>query len=542
MKNLSELKTAFYHEHARDRRFTLLNYFLILCLIAAVIGLLAFLGVNFKELISAFIEQSADSVEAKTFNNLYPIIATIVAFTLTIGYPFYLMWKISKRPKKIDELIERVAAGAKLAGVNDYKEYKITLPLLKVNLKLCPVTFVQLSLDGDYKLYILPLHPSFIPDMKILFSGANIEEINKHKSDLYKETSDKTNSVEAEEENFVTTPLKTVAEFRTFIDKDLKTVIEGMESSRKSSYKVMIVGGVISGIIIIGVMGYVFYKAFTTSGEFSVFTSIIPIFALAIVISIIMNVVSKKRHKNMQGTTDQGAAFGNNSFKDKIIARMVEFINPTVKYIPMAHLGLEDIFESGLFQQRNYMVSGSDMISGKHNGVPFITSDLTLQFKRNFSEENEQPDTVFYGQFFVARFNKKFDTPVYIVSTEKGADTRSYLEGSMGEQVKLEDPEFMKMFKVYGQDQVEARYILTPSLMERLKELAKRTKGAYYVAFYQNKITVANNSGINNFEVGFSKSLTNKNNELLVNFYTDLCNQFAIIDELKLNINIWKKL
>ena len=540
MTNLSELKSAFYREHARDRKFTLLNYFLILCLIAAFIGFLAFLGVNFKELISAFIEQNADSVESKSFTSLYPIIATIVAFSITFGYPFFLIWKISKRPRKIEELIERATAGAKLSSVNDYVEHKITLPLAKVKLKLCPVTFVQLFIEGDLKPYILPLHPSFIADMKILFSGVNVEEIKKHKSDLYNNTNDNTKIVEAEE-NFVTTPIKTVAEFRTFIDKELKEDIEGLEASRKSSYKGMIIGGVFSGIAVVAVMGFICYKAFTNQGEFSVMTSILPIFVLAIVISIIMNIVMKKKYKNTQETVGQEISFGNKSFKEKIITKMIEFVNPTVKYIPLAHLGLDDIFESGLFEQRNYMVSGSDMISGRHNGVPFITSDLTLQFKRNFSEENEQPDTVFYGQFFVARFNKKFNMPVYVISTERGADTRSYLENNMGEQVKLEDPEFMKMFKVYAHDQVEARYILTPSLMERLKELAKRTKGAYYVAFYQNKITVANNSGINNFEVGYSKSLTSKDNELLVNFYTDLCNQFAVIDELKLNINIWKK-
>ena len=36
--------------------------------------------------------------------------------------------------------------------------------------------------------------------------------------------------------------------------------------------------------------------------------------------------------------------------------------------------------------------------------------------------------------------------------------------------VKLEDPEFEKEFVVYAHDQVEARYVLSPSLMRRLLE------------------------------------------------------------------------
>ncbi len=39
-------------------------------------------------------------------------------------------------------------------------------------------------------------------------------------------------------------------------------------------------------------------------------------------------------------------------------------------------------------------------------------------------------------------------------------------------RVELEDPEFEKMFQVFSSDQVEARYLLTTSFMERLKQLS----------------------------------------------------------------------
>ena len=338
----------------------------------------------------------------------------------------------------------------------------------------------------------------------------------------------------------------TVEEFRIFIEKELKEDVNALESSRKSMRKMMVLGGIMAGISIVGVMGYVFYNMFTVGSDaastdytFNPLKSVVPIFILMIVLAFVFNIIMKKRQAKTKDAAPQTLAFGTNTFKEKIISKMVAFVNPSVKYIPMAHLSLNDVFESGLFEERNYKIDGSDQISGRHNGVPFIACDLDLQYKRKFSEEKEQPEVIFYGQFFVARFNKKFNSPVYVIPTSKKS---SGLISGMGEQVQLEDPEFMKMFRVYAYDQIEARYILTPSLMERLKELAKRTKGSYHVAFYNNKITVANNSGINNFEVGYTKSLTKKENELLIDFYTDLCNQFAIIDELKLNINIWKKL
>lgn len=47
------------------------------------------------------------------------------------------------------------------------------------------------------------------------------------------------------------------------------------------------------------------------------------------------------------------------------------------------------------------------------------------------------------------------------------------------ERVTLEDPIFERQFEVYSNDQVEARYLLTTSFMERLLELS---------ALYDNKI------------------------------------------------------
>ena len=542
MENLSELKSFFYKEHARDRRLTLINYGLILLLIGVVLGFLKYLGVNFGELISDFINQGEEMSSDGSWTGLYAKFAPIFAVVMICGYPLYVLLKMSRRPKKIEKLIDLASKGSKLVSVDETVEYKLTLPLLKVNFKFCPITSAIIMMEGELKPYVLPLRKSCIPDMKILLSGVNIDEVNQHKFDLYGETTENT-----ETENIVATPLKTVDEFRTFINSDMKEDIEALEASRKSSRKTMIIGGIICGIIIVGVMGYIIYNSLTPTlaGDygtpFNPMTTIIPFFIMVLAITVVFNVFMRKRTSPAQITVAQTASFGTNSFKEKIISRMVSFINPSVKYIPMAHLALGDIFESGLFEERNYTLDGSDQISGKHNGVPFISCDLSLYFKRNFSDEKEGPDCAFFGQFFVARFNKTFSTPVYVIPKKNKYDTLSYLVSGKGEKIKLEDPDFTKMFNVYSNDQVEARYILTPSLMERIKELAVRTKGEFYITFYNNKITVANNSGINNFEASSSKSLTKNDNEMLIGFYTDMCDQFAIIDELKLNINIWKK-
>ena len=44
-----------------------------------------------------------------------------------------------------------------------------------------------------------------------------------------------------------------------------------------------------------------------------------------------------------------------------------------------------------------------------------------------------------------------------------------YIEKEKLQDVKLEDISFDKRFNVYTKDQVEARYLTTPTFMERLK-------------------------------------------------------------------------
>ena len=45
--------------------------------------------------------------------------------------------------------------------------------------------------------------------------------------------------------------------------------------------------------------------------------------------------------------------------------------------------------------------------------------------------------------------------------------------------VKLEDPEFEKHFVVSGEDQVEARYILSTCLMQRLTDFRNKPMNPY---------------------------------------------------------------
>ncbi|WP_018675347.1 DUF3137 domain-containing protein [Riemerella columbina] len=65
----------------------------------------------------------------------------------------------------------------------------------------------------------------------------------------------------------------------------------------------------------------------------------------------------------------------------------------------------------------------------------------------------------------------------------------------------------------------------------------KQNGGKYFTSFRKNRISIANYSSKNNFEVSMFKSI--KDN-MVAEFYDELRQQLQIIDDLKLNINIWK--
>lgn len=103
------------------------------------------------------------------------------------------------------------------------------------------------------------------------------------------------------------------------------------------------------------------------------------------------------------------------------------------------------------------------------------------------------------------------------------------------QKVKLEDVSFDKQFSVYTKDQVEARYLLTPTFMERLKHLETSfgTRGIK-CSFFDDCIMFAISSKKDLFELGsLYKSLKSKKS--VEEFYNEIQSVQNMIDYLKLN-------
>lgn len=101
-------------------------------------------------------------------------------------------------------------------------------------------------------------------------------------------------------------------------------------------------------------------------------------------------------------------------------------------------------------------------------------------------------------------------------------------------EIKLEDTEFSKKYRVYSTDQVEGRYLVTPAFMERFKNLqtafgAKNAK----CSFCGNNLIFAISTNKNLFEIGnLFQNL--KNPKQMTEFFNELSSILALIDYFKL--------
>ncbi len=233
-------------------------------------------------------------------------------------------------------------------------------------------------------------------------------------------------------------------------------------------------------------------------------------------------------------------------FKFKVIRPLIEAIESGLLYNPLG-LVSQSLFErSQLFNHRIDRYRGNDHVSGIIDGVPIQFSDLHAEYKTTDSKGRTSWHTLFQGLFIVSEFNKHFNGKTVVLpdTAEKmlGSLVGGWFQsknGSHGELVKMDDPEFEKHFVVYGSDQIEARYILTHAMMKRLLDFQKRSKAKLYVAFVGERIILAVATSHDHFEPTVFKSLLDYKQAM--EYVNQLRLAIGIVEELKLNQKLWSK-
>lgn len=245
----------------------------------------------------------------------------------------------------------------------------------------------------------------------------------------------------------------------------------------------------------------------------------------------------KEFKRDITSTTDYGR-----NFKEEIISSIVSFIDNNLTYLDNLDQKYNDDFkqifiDSMLFRAKPNEFFIDDIIRGNIDGVNMTFFEADAQYLRG-----RHHHVVFKGLIFTAEFNKNFDGKIVILPNIirgkfKTAMAKLYSWGThLGELVLMEDPEFEKQLMVFGNVQIGARYVLSPSLMRRIIDFKNKTGKDISVSVINSKVYIAIPYNKYLFEPKlFSASLSFKDAS---EYFKDISLAIDIVRDLKLNVKI----
>ena len=321
--------------------------------------------------------------------------------------------------------------------------------------------------------------------------------------------------------------MKTLEELKEFYDTMLIKDLQVLEQQRKAMVnRFLVVAAVILGVVAVG--------AAMAASSGNVVLIFIPLVIGLIIGGIVLSVMSK-------GYVED--------FKGRIIGKLVGFIDESLSYTQQACIPQATYMSSRIFRHRPDRYKGDDYVTGKVGATKIEFSEIHSEYKTTTTDSKGRTrthwHTIFKGLFFIGDFNKHFSGETVVLP-----DTAERLFGRIGQKlqslntfrgrlIKLEDPEFEKLFVVYGDDQIEARYILSTSLMARITDFKKKTKKPIYLSFIGSSVFVAISYCRDLFEPRMFSTLLDFGP--IRQYFEDLQLAAGIVEDLNLNTRIWTK-
>lgn len=266
-----------------------------------------------------------------------------------------------------------------------------------------------------------------------------------------------------------------------------------------------------------------------------------PAFSMGIIIYVILAMVM---YKMMTGGKEAQFNLG---FKNQLVAGIGKALQSNIAFHPEKGVS-EGLFEScGHYTTGIDRYSSEDMFSGFIGDTEILFSEVDAEEKRTSRDSKGRTrttyHTIFKGIFFMADFHKQLQTWVTVRPDNEGDGFFGWIGKTMEKFrrniVKLENPEFEKHFRVQGGDDIQARYILTPDMQERLLELRKDFGGSMIVSFQRTSVYITVPKYDNWFEPDSKISVYSQHQvhklALQMNAY------FSIVETLNLNTRIWTK-
>ncbi|MBM4385148.1 MAG: DUF3137 domain-containing protein [Deltaproteobacteria bacterium] len=262
-------------------------------------------------------------------------------------------------------------------------------------------------------------------------------------------------------------------------------------------------------------------------------------FALLIVLAALPWVVEAARKLKVPDTASP-------LVRSQILEPVVRFWDPSFDYKQRGHIAQAEFDASRLFAGESFnRYAGEDLVTGKHGATAFRFCELHVKHVEK-TKNGTRTRVVFDGIFFVADFNKSFRSQTVVLpdTAERALGTfgrafQSLASGASGMQlVELEDPAFERAFTVRSTDPTEARYLLSPSLMQRIAAFGANTGSKLRLGFLGGRVYVAIPLPGDFLAINAHKPLMLDD---IRKWAGELLFATSIVDELDLNTRIWAK-
>lgn len=219
-------------------------------------------------------------------------------------------------------------------------------------------------------------------------------------------------------------------------------------------------------------------------------------------------------------------------YKNKVLNKAIGFYFDNYEYIAKQKIAKSVLEESKLFPKYIDNVFGEDFMRFKIGKVRMMFCETAVYRDRDRK--------VFRGVFLSSSFNKFFKSQTFVITRRKlkFVDSMRIHLGSQLHEVSLENVKFRRKFRVLSTDQIEARYILTPSLMNHLLDYSHKMKKRIILSFVKNRLYGVIPSLDDLFEISVFEPI---NLEMLTESIEPILLYTDIVEDLELNLRIWSK-
>jgi hypothetical protein len=308
--------------------------------------------------------------------------------------------------------------------------------------------------------------------------------------------------------------MKTGEEFKQYYEEKLGSELTVLRKKRRLLIWKKVLGNIIPfpGIILFLIIA--FYSQLS-SDAIALLTVIVIMIFSAIPVFILGN--SEEKYIN--------------EFNNEIIARIIRFTTGHEDFKTQSIYERDVLEDCGIFPTPRDS-SLMKVFEGINGGSNYIIYRFSAHFEHI---------KAFNGYIIESSFNKEFSgqTIIYPVSTENFLlNLHDKILHNLPPRIEIEDPDFHKAFAVYGTDQVEARYLVTPALMQKLLNIHEKLNHDIFCSFSKSNMYIAVNYKRPEF-LANTKKLPGY--DMLLLWFHDLNDILNLVFDFRLGISIWKQ-